>query len=148
MAFELTLYKNYSEHNKLDKLISDAHTLEGVLRDGTSIINPVILIEDTSVIGYNYCYIPTFQRYYFISDIISTNTNMWELHCVVDVLMSYIDDIKNSSVLLENTTTIESDSYLSDSDVWRNKVKTFTDIINFSAGLSNSGEYVLITAGG
>lgn len=148
MAFEIVLYKNYSEHNKLDKLISDAYAVEGVLRDNCSIINPIFEINAVDITGYNYCYIEAFGRYYFISDIISKTTGLWEIHCNVDVLMSFIEDINNSFVLLENTTLTEAENYLSDNNVWTSKVKTFTDIIPFGSGLSDSGEYILITAGG
>lgn len=148
MAFEIVLYKNHSEYNKLDKLISAAYAVEGVLRSDCSIINPIFEIDAINIIGYNYCYIEAFGRYYFISDIISKNTGLWEIRCNVDVLMSFINDINNSSVLLENTTLMEAENYLSDNNVWTSKVKTFTDIIPFSSGLSDSGEYILITAGG
>lgn len=148
MAFEIVLYQNHSEYNKLDKLISAAYAVEGVLRDNCSIINPIFEIEAANITGYNYCYIEAFGRYYFISDIISKNTGLWELRCNVDVLMSFMNDINNSYVLLENTTLTEAENYLSDNNVWTSKVKTFTDIIPFSSGLSDSGEYILITAGG
>lgn len=147
MAFDIVLYKNYSENNKLDKLISDAHTITGVLRDNSSVITPEIEIGYNPT-GYNYCYIAEFERYYYINDIVFTNNGLYIIKCNCDVLMSYIDDIKESQVLLENTTITELDNYLHDNYVWKNKVKSFTDIINFTSGLSNTGEYILITAGG
>ena len=147
MAFDIVLYKNYSENNKLDKLISDAYTINGVLRDNSSIITPEIEIGYNPT-GYNYCYISEFGRYYYINDIVFTNNGLYIIKCNCDVLMSYIDDIKESQVLLENTTITELDNYLHDNYVWRNKVKSFTDIINFTSGLSDTGEYILITAGG
>lgn len=147
MAFDIVLYKNYSENNKLDKLISDAYTITGVLRDNSSIITPEIEIEYNPT-GYNYCYIAEFARYYYINDIVFTNNGLYIIKCNCDVLMSFADDINESQVLLANTTLTELDNYLSDNNVWKDKVKRFTDIINFTSGLSDSGEYVLITAGG
>ena len=42
---------------------------------------------------------------------------------------------------------VEADNYLV-SESWVSKVKTKTDILQFSNGLLDSGEYILITAGG
>lgn len=45
------------------------------------------------VLAANYAYIPEFNRYYFINDIISVRKNIWQLVMNVDVLMSYKDHI-------------------------------------------------------
>lgn len=53
------------------------------------------------VLSANYGYIPEFNRYYFISDIISIRNNIWRLNMHVDVLMSYAKEIKKLKALIK-----------------------------------------------
>lgn len=143
----ITLYINNSEKNKIGKNLTNDFSLSGALRDATNIINPVILIELNEIGNYNYCYIPDFNRYYFITDITVIRTGLFAISLMVDVLESFKSDIKNLSVILLNTQNVGSSNYLP-SPVFRNNVKSKTDILNFPNGLNDSGEFILITAGG
>lgn len=143
----LTLYVNNSEKNKIGKNLTNDFSLSGTLRDITNIINPVILIELNEIGNYNYCYIPDFNRYYFITEITVIRTGLFAISLMVDVLESFQTSIKNLSVILLNTQNVGTNNYLS-SQVFRNNVKSKTDIINFPNGLNDSGEFILITAGG
>lgn len=143
----LTLYVNNSEKNKIGKNITNDFNLSGTLRDATNIINPVILIELNEIGNYNYCYIPDFNRYYFITDITVIRTGLFAISLMVDVLESFQTSIKNLSVILLNTQNVGVNNYLP-SQVFCNNVKAKTDIINFPNGLNDSGEFILITAGG
>jgi hypothetical protein len=143
----ITLYVNNSEKNKIGKNLTNDFSLSGTIRDVTNIINPVILIELNEIGNYNYCYIPSFKRYYFITDITVIRTGLFAISLTVDVLESFKTDIKNLSVILLNTQNVGTNNYLS-SQVFRNNVKSKTDIINFPNGLNDSGEFILITAGG
>lgn len=144
--FDIYLYKNKSEKNKLNKSLTNPVTLTGVLREETSIITPIITISANNPYNYNYAYIPVFGRYYFINDILSVNQGAWRLHMQVDPLMSFKAQILNSYVILDDSTDNGS-NYLP-GDVWVNNVKERTDIVNFPSGLSNEGSFILITAGG
>lgn len=144
---DLFLYNNISEKNKIGKTLLNEQEFTGNLRDGTSIINPTIYIN-TPIIGTkNYCYIVDFSRFYFIKDIIAVRTGLWAVMLSVDVLESFKDDIKDLSVILADTETLGTNNYLQ-SDVFLNNCKSFTDILNFSNGLLDNGEFILITAGG
>ena len=60
------------------------------------------------VLSANYIYIPEFNRYYFITDIVSVRTNMWRLNMHVDVLMSYKDSIlKQNAFVTRNEFTYD-----------------------------------------
>lgn len=143
----IILYVNNSEKNKIGKTLTNDFSLSGSLRDATNIINPVILIEISEIGNYNYCYINNFNRYYFITDITVIRTGLFAISLMVDVLESFKSDIKNLSVILLNTQNVGSSNYLP-SQVFRNNVKSKTDILNFPSGLNDSGEFILITAGG
>lgn len=96
-AFALTLYKNTAENNRIDKTdyLTSVGEITGYLRKETNIINPSIVIEYTGVIDFNYVYISTFNRYYFVNNITSVRTNLWRLDMSCDVLMTYKETILN-----------------------------------------------------
>lgn len=139
------------EKNKLNKTITDDITLSGYLREQTSVINPSVMIEvDYSNIdmpNYNYMYIPFFNRYYFISDMIVIRSGLWRVNGIVDVLMSFKEGIETCPIIISETETTEYENYMSGYS-WKTTVKSKTDIISFSGGLNNNGEYILITSGG
>lgn len=143
---DIYLYVNNSEKNKLNKTLTEEEQFTGTLRTKTSVVNPIIHLETENPTAYNYAYIPEFNRYYYITNMSVVRNNLWELSLTVDVLYSFRDYIKNCRVVIsdyENGNT----NYLM-GDVWKNKVKEFTDIISFPSGLSNNGYFILITAGG
>lgn len=100
--FGMILYTNSSEDIVVDKSIylSNGYDLVGTLRNGCSITNPVLEININKVSNYNYCYIPKFNRYYYIDDIVSIKNNLWEFRMSVDVLMSFKEDILSQQALI------------------------------------------------
>ncbi len=144
---EIYLYVNNSPKNKIDKVLSNEISYAGTLRNETSVINPVIMLESYNISNYNYAFIPDFGRFYFISDIISIRNGLWEVHLKVDVLESFKTEIKSLEVILKNSQTTGATNYIM-GDVWKTNVKETTNILTFPNGLSESGEFILITAGG
>ena len=64
---DIIFYKSTNEVNSFPKSLTDGVTISGTLRSECDILNPVIEFTGIGVdIPYNYCYIPTFKRYYFI----------------------------------------------------------------------------------
>ena len=94
---EFTLYKNSAEMHRVDKTayLEFVGTVSGVFRDETSITNISITIQYDTVIDFNYVYIPSFNRYYYVTDVTLINYNLYEISLSVDVLMSYKDAIRN-----------------------------------------------------
>lgn len=144
---EILLYKNHSEKNKIGKSLTDQISYNGTLRDETSVINPVVLLEAVNLSLYNYAYIPEFHRYYFIRDIVSVRNGLWRISLDVDVLESFKTGILNLNVILSDSEAKGASDYL-DGEQWRANVKAVTDIVNFPNGLRENGTYILITAGG
>ena len=143
----IVLCENKSEKNKINKSLTSGVTLSGNLRNESNVVNPTIIVNTDNPTIYNYAYIPAFNRYYFITDYISLRTGIWQLNLKSDVLMSFKDSILNSNVLVNKTESVGKNNYLSGNN-WVNNCKTKTDIISFSNGLLNDGQYILITAGG
>lgn len=67
------------------------------LKETTSITTPVIELH-ASAIGFNYCYIPSFGRYYFVQQTRILNNDRIEFALTVDVLATYKSDILASSL--------------------------------------------------
>ena len=98
----ITLYRCTSEKNRLDKTdyLFNRSNSTCQIKFPTSVIDPVFTMQwnsDMIVVQFNYAYIPEFNRYYFIDDIISIANNLWEVHCHVDALMSWKDEIVNNT---------------------------------------------------
>lgn len=142
----IVLMYNQSEKNKINKTLSTVDTLEGSLKEPSSIINPEITIQRSDPTGFNYCYIPEFGRYYFVTNVTVIHSNIIKISLTVDVLESFKNQILAQTVIIEKNTN-QFDPYLMDPNRIRN-VKTKTDILNFPSGLLESGEFILITAGG
>ena len=98
----------------------DYEVIEGKLIYDTSILKPTFVIAG-DVSQYNYCYIPLFDRYYYIvSNTIKAGT-IEELMLEVDVLQSWKGDA--STGILSNSAIIErqeslNNAYFTDDMYW------------------------------
>lgn len=99
--FPIIFYNTSSERHALDKQLTNPQTVNGVLRDGTSVLHPIIVIEYMSVPSFNYAYIEKFKRYYYVTDVGSVVNNIWSISLDVDVLMSFGTQIRNCSAMVE-----------------------------------------------
>lgn len=147
MAFTISLFKTNSENNRVVKTLTDEKQLSGELRNQTSVLNPSIRIESAdNIAGYNYCYISEFGRYYYIVDITSLRTHVWEVSMRCDVLMSYSAQIKSLRPIIEREEVGQS-SGLIDTDMPININKKVQKYY-FPNGFTKDIQYVLTTSGG
>lgn len=102
MGFNVVLGFNKSEKNRITKTVTTIATVSGILKQDTSIVDPIIVIEKglTDVVRANYVSIPDFGRKYFITDITSRNGGMVEITCHVDVLSTYASEIKANKAII------------------------------------------------
>lgn len=141
---QITLYNNSSPTNKITKKITPVLEITGALRGEADIVNPSIRIYAPTLPHFNYAYIPEFRRYYYLRNVRAVRNDMFDITLQSDPLMSF--DLSNvSGVVIE--TQSGGNNYLPARN-WVRMVKTKTDILNFGAGLLDTGEYILITAGG
>ena len=143
----IILYDNKSPKNKIGKTLANANSITGTLRGETSTSNIQMLLNIIDLNPYNYMYIADFDKYYFITNIISVRTGLWLVNASIDVLESYKNEILQLNVILSDTESVGSKQYRNGS-CWDVLVKDKTDIISFSDGLLPTGEFILITAGG
>ncbi len=96
MSFSIVLQQNTSEDNRLDKTLTDLYTLEGVLKDGSSILTPSVLVEasPSSLAVCNYATITSFGRRYYITNISAYRGTLTQLDMKCDVLTSWATEIR------------------------------------------------------
>lgn len=145
---KVSIYKNLSENSVIGKNKTLVYETECEIKGESSIINPVLILKyNEQLFASNYVCIPSWSRYYFIDDVRVLTGGRVEVSLSVDVLESFKDAILELNVILSDTEQTGVNNYLpSESFVVNCKHKT--DIVNFSNGLLDNGEYILITAGG
>lgn len=96
MGFTVELHNFSKKHNSTKPPLDfdNPNTFDCVLLDNCTITNPAIKFHFTThgeacaMIKMNYCHIPDFNRYYFITEWEAVS-NCWIAHCEVDVLATY-----------------------------------------------------------
>lgn len=107
----LDLYRTPSDERMVNKTLNEKFSFDKInLKEDCSITHPVFILGKTSsteamgTVGwwkkFNYCYCSNLDRYYFIRNIVFQKTGLVELQCDVDPLMSFKDDILNSTQLV------------------------------------------------
>lgn len=96
----IKLFNNTSPANYVTKQLTEVATLTGNLLEPSSIVDPTIIIERNSPVGFNYFQIPEFNRYYFLTGVSSDSRNLVAISGHCDVLMSYANQIKASNAIL------------------------------------------------
>lgn len=143
----IKFYYNSSDNRCINKTLMSPFTLNGTMREESSIINPIITVKSDSVLRYNYAYISEFQRYYYINNIESVRNDVWKLHLEVDPLMSFRRDILSLKVVVsKQSLKSNGDEYIDDGSLVTNNLM-FKTVYNFPNGFNDVGEYILITAG-
>lgn len=115
MSFNIVFMYNNEPMNKISKTPVEKFTLEGVLKEESSIVDPVILIEKDNPIEANYAYIAAFNRYYYIKDITSVRDGLWRITMHTDVLKTFSEGILDSPCIVAKSSS-RFNLYLNDSD--------------------------------
>lgn len=102
-----SFYINYSDKRELRKNISMINTLDIQLKENVSILYPTLILRNFNV-NANYVYIPFFDRYYYINDVIIESANRFIVQCSVDVLMSFSSQILATQQLVIRYNDINS----------------------------------------
>jgi len=146
---QVTLYNTSSDPRTLFKALTAIATVNVEIMDNNNVSKPILVFDNPqNYRGINYVFIPHFNRFYFASvEIVSGQ--LCNIHCDVDVLMSYAAGIHNTKVLLDRTAQGKlSNLYFADDKI-RKYAYERTQAKYFPLSpLSRDGYCVLITAGG
>ena len=144
----IRLCQNTSPSIMLSKTLTEGTTYSGQTRHESSIVDPVIEFEATNLSEdmYNYMYIPQFNRYYFIYELITVQANVWQVTGHVDVLMSFASDILASTQLIGRQEK-KRNNYLVDTKL---PITTKRNFIckRFGTRLTEGDYFVLCVTGG
>ena len=156
----IAFMKMQSENNVIgkhwDEGTDEAHILklEGKLIYNQSVRNPKIIVYG-DMLGYNYCYLSFFNRFYYIKDITAQSSQIMELTLQVDPLQSFKTEILNNYAILERSGDSDAyNSYFNDGQYWtqQNKnIKFIPFLNNKKEELTiprNANSYILTIAGG
>lgn len=143
---KITFYEINTPTNQLVKPLENGVEVEGALRDSASILTPSFNIEAKITPVYNYCFIPSFNRYYFITDITRVNNNIVRIECKVDVLMSFANDIKNS--LAKAKQAINANNYYNKAEIGVEVRTTETKIDFPNKPFNENGTIILVAING
>lgn len=135
----LELYKVTNQPNELTKTLNNAVVVNGSFRGEIDSIDVIVEIESNTY-DFNYVYIPSLNKYYFLQNIVHVNAKIirMQLHC--DVLMTYKTDILASYGLVIQGGTINPYYSSIDSDSRKTIRRT-----NFPYKFNDSGNFVLVT---
>lgn len=141
------LMNNSSPVEKIGKTLSAGNTYNCALKDDTSVLDPVIIIQTSdNIYTFNYMYISDFGRYYFINDIVSLNNNRWMIKAHVDVLETYKDAILSNTAVIRRQSTLYN-TYLNDPE-WKTYAYETIAAYKFkTTPFSKVLKYILTVAG-
>lgn len=132
----------------------DELTVEGKLMFDQDMLTPKFVLH-TNTLAYNYCYIPDFGRFYYVTKQLIKTGNETEIHLQCDVLQSWKTQILSNKAVIERSADNSNvNVYFSDNMYWtqaNKEVKTvpFTkangDELVFEIPTDN---YILTIAGG
>ena len=114
--FDVRLYKTNSKTLQIGKVLTDEKVKRGLWQEATSFLHPTFrFAKDDDLLSYNYAYIPRFNRYYFITDVIPDGVyTVCKLD--VDPLESNKENILNSTQLIGRQEK-DFNLYLIDSEI-------------------------------
>lgn len=140
---EVEFYHTADNANTINKTLQPIKTVNIIFRQAVNEETPFIIMSKDNLTGSNYVHIPTFNRYYFISNVENYTSNLVRINLVTDLLMTYKDEILNSTVLITATNT---PSYFSSN--LPTQTKTIKRIVKSDITLNKESSLILTTIGG
>ena len=109
MAITVNFYTNENDNRYLTKTLTPkTENLSCDVYIPCDRLNPVIIVDSSKVDlqRTNYCIIPEFGRRYFITNIVGKKGKKVEVHCHVDVLGTYDEQIRNCPLIAARSTNL------------------------------------------
>lgn len=140
---QVEFYHTADNTNTVNKTLNLNKTINIVFRQAVNEETPFIIMNKDNLTGSNYVHIPNFKRYYFISNVENYTAKLVRIELTTDLLMTYKDDILNTSVLI---TATEKPSYFSSN--LPTQTKTIKRVLKSDVTLNKESSLILTTIGG
>lgn len=143
----IQFYKYTGRPRTVNKTLGESTDISGVLYDNFNMIKPVITIRKQDVSNFNYCFIPDFNRYYFIEEVTLQNKNEYEMQLSLDVLKTYETQILDATGRV--TEQDNPDPYISNRETVYKRTPNFEKVPFAETGLLNeNGGIIMVTLKG
>ncbi len=154
-------YYTFAKRSKSTAQPTGGTQIDVNLKDGTSLISPVFLLNYSGRPGFNYV---NFEgRYYFVTDIKSVRNDLWEIYCEEDYLATAktdigstvamvlyatggSDNIIDNRIAVNNTTYVDHDAVIPTGDFSGFTSSTEGICIISVTGEGTCGNYLLNNA--
>lgn len=133
MSFPIIFMYNNQPMNMIPKTPETKFTVEGELRDESSIVDPVILIEYSNPVAANYAYIEQFHRFYYVTDWVAVRTGLWRCTMHTDVLKTFSQGILGSPAIIAKTASYDFNLYIPDPNFKRQQNDRY-GMVSFPSG--------------
>lgn len=151
----LTLYTTSDDKRVVNKTLTSIKTVDCSVYNSCDLYVPSFLLEfDADVYTANYMYSPTFQRYYFIKDVVLDAGSRMIVSGEIDVLFTYASSIYNLTA-----TVVRNENAVTNNLI--DPIATFTPqkevkVLQFPStpfnarniNGNNDANYVLVVGGG
>lgn len=159
MAVSLVVYSTNSDSRCVDKKLTTIEGFDESVRiiESGSMFNLELKLAYTPALRdnlhkVNYCYVHKFRRYYFVNDIDLNTDGSVTLHCTVDVLTSFKNDIRKIKCLVTRQENRHNYDIIDDKLIYNQKHKITTKVINGSpfsrTNVSDTSFCITITVNG
>ena len=146
---DIIFYKNKSPLNNVSRVLSDAVTKSGFLREGSDILSPDVTLEyNSTFLTYNYAYIADYGRYYYYNGAPSIEGKTMVVHLKADSLYNYLSEVLAADCIAERSSS-NYNMFLKDSALlgevgYKYFSRSFTGGASFTP---ERGKYILMTGG-
>lgn len=140
---KVEFYHTADNANTINKTLQPITTVNIIFRQAVNEATPFIIMNRDKLNGANYVHISNFNRYYFISNVNNYTANLVRINLVTDLLMTYKDEILNTTVLITATNT---PSYFSTN--LPTQTKTIKRVVKSDITLNKESSLILTTIGG
>lgn len=116
----LIFLKCTSDMDVIGKSWDEEHTLtvEGKLLFDQDMLTPKFVLQ-ADTLAYNYCYIPDFGRFYYVTKQLIKTGSLTEIHLQCDVLQSWKTQILSNKAVIERSADSDNvNMYFSDNMYW------------------------------
>ena len=105
MSYTVNFYQFNKENNSTLRPTNTPESFQCIIKRGSGLINPRIELDIglTEAPSWNYCYIPDFRRYYYVSEWFYDKA-LWTANLTCDVLATYRSEIGSSNLYALRTS--------------------------------------------